>query len=170
MCNHFGFLDSFFAYYVCLKLIDKQQPITGIYNMSLKKQMEKKWWLRHYGSFSVDPGKRSVSESLDFAAQILNEPGNILIYYPQGNLESSHIRHIEFKDGVYEIMQRLKGNCQLIWSSTLTEYFESVKPSAYINLVDCGTNADFDFEGLKEKVNTFHLAAMKKNVRFTNEG
>lgn len=137
--------------------------------MSLKKQMEKKWYLKYFGSFSVDPGTRSIDKSLDYAASVLNTPGNVLIYYPQGNLESSHIRHIEFKDGIYEIVTRTKGDCQLIWSSTLTEYFESTKPSAYLNLLDCGTNHDFDFETLKQKVNTHHLQAMQKLVRFTKE-
>jgi hypothetical protein len=92
-----------------------------------------------------------------------------LIYYPQGNLESEYIRHIEFKDGIYEIVTRATGNCQLIWSSNLLEYFESTKPSTYFNLLDCGTNHDFDFEVLKQKVNEHHLQSMKKNVRFTKE-
>ncbi len=137
--------------------------------MSLKKQMEKKWWLKYCGSFSVTPGTWSVRESLAYAAELLNVPGNILIYYPQGNLESSHIRHIEFKDGVYEIVQHIKGDCQLIWSSNIIEYFESLKPSAYLNLLDCGTSSEFNFEGLKAKVNEFHLRAIQKNVRFTVE-
>jgi 1-acyl-sn-glycerol-3-phosphate acyltransferase len=169
MCNHFGFLDGFFAYYICFHLLDKKQKINGIYAMSVKKQMEKKPFLKYFGSFSVEPGKRSVDESLDYAAEILNTPGNILLYYPQGNLESSHIRYIEFKDGIYEIITRTKGKCQLIWGSILIEYFESLKPSGYINLLDCGTADSFDFEELKTKVNKHHLASMRKNVRFTVE-
>jgi len=137
--------------------------------MSVKKQMEKNWWLKHTGSFSVEPGTRSVAESLDYAASLLNQPGNVLLYYPQGNLESMGIRYIEFKDGIYEIVRRIKGNCQLIWSSNLIEYFESTKPSVYFNLLDCGTNHDFDFEALKQKVNVHHLKALKKNIRFTKE-
>ena len=72
-------------------------------------------------------------------------------------------------DGIYEIVKGIKGDCQLIWSSNLIEYFESTKPSAWFNLLDCGTNQDFDFEALKQKVNEHHLQAMKKNVRFTKE-
>ncbi|MDR3696116.1 1-acyl-sn-glycerol-3-phosphate acyltransferase [Mucilaginibacter sp.] len=169
MCNHFGFFDGFFAYYLCFKFINKKQKLKGIYTMSVKKQMEKNWWLKYTGSFSVEPGKRSVDESLDYAAELLNEPGNLLIYYPQGNLESAYIRQIEFKDGIYEIVSRTKGNCQLIWSSVLLEYFESTKPSVYFNLLDCSTNHDFDFEQLKEKVNAHHLQSIKKNIRFTKE-
>jgi len=169
MCNHFGFLDGFFSYYVAFKHIDKQQKLKGLYTMSVKKQMEKNWWLKYCGSFSVEPGKRSVNESLDYAAEVLSTPGNILLYYPQGNLESQHIRHIEFKDGIYEIVTRLKVDCQLIWNSTVLEYYESTKPSAYMSLLDCGTNHDFDFEALKQNVNRHHLQCMRKIVRFTHE-
>ena len=169
MCNHFGFLDGFFAYYICFKYLDKKQKIKALYTMSVKKQMEKNWWLKYLGSFSVQPGSWSVRESLAYAAEKLNEPGNILLYYPQGNLESNHIRHIEFRDGIAEIIQRVKGNCQLIWSSNLLEYFESTKPSVYYNLLDCGQAADFDFYALKKQVNDFHLKSIQGNFRFTEE-
>jgi hypothetical protein len=169
MCNHFSFWDGFFAIYISFKLMDKRQKLKGLYTMSVKKQMEKKPWLKYFGSFSVSPGTRSVDESLDYAASILNTPGNILIYYPQGDLESCHIRHIKFKDGIYEVVTRIKGNCQLLWTSNITEYFESLKPSIYFNLLDCGTNREFDFEELKQKVNKYHLQSIKNNVRFTVE-
>ena len=169
MCNHFGFLDGFFAIYLCFKFINKKQRVKGLYTMSVKKQMEKNWWLKYTGSFSVEPGTRSVDETLSYAASLLNQPGNVLLYFPQGNLESINIRHIQFKDGIYEIVRRIKGDCQLIWSSNLFEYFESTKPSTYFNLLDCGTNHEFDFEALKQKVNEHHLQAMRNNVRFTKE-
>lgn len=169
MCNHFGFLDGFFAYYLTFKMIDKQQKLKGLYTMSVKKQMEKNWWLKYCGSFSVEPGKWSIKESLEYAAELMNTPGNILLFFPQAELESHHIRHIEFKDGIYEIVKRIKGDCQLVWSSNLTEYFESTKPSTYFNVLDCGDNHNFNFEALKQNVNAHHLQSMRKTVRFTDE-
>ena len=169
MCNHFGFLDGFFALYICFKYLDKRTVLKQWNTMSVKKQMEKNPWLKYTGSFSVEPGTRSVSESLDYAAHLLNTPGNVLLYFPQGNLESALVRHIEFKDGIYEIIKRVKGDCQLIWSTNLLEYFESTKPSTYFNLLDCGTNHDFNFEALKEKVDIHHRESIFKNFRFTTE-
>lgn len=169
MCNHFGFWDGLFAFYLFLYVLNRQQPLKAMYIMSVKKQMEKKWWLRYIGSFSVEPGKRSVNESLDYAAEVLNTPGNVLLFYPQGNLESAHIRHIVFNEGVYEIVTRIKGDCQLLWCSILTEYFESLKPSLYFNFLDCGTNREFDFQVLKRQVNEFHNRSIKDNFRFTQE-
>lgn len=169
LCNHFSFWDGVWAIYLTLNGIHKKRPLKGFYIMSLKKQMEKNWWLKYIGAFSISPGPRSVEESLTFAAEILSTPGNLLLFYPQGNLESSHVRHIEFQEGVATIIPKISGDCQLIWCSILTEYFESLKPSVYFNMLDCGTNREFDFEVLKQKVNEFHVEAMKKNFRFTQE-
>ena len=169
MCNHFSFWDGIWAMYLAIYAINKQQSLKAMYIMSVKKQMEKKPWLRYMGSFSVDPGRLSIEESLNYAAEMLDTPGNMLLYYPQGNLESLHVRHIIFKEGVYEIINRVKGDCQLVWCSTLTEYFESLKPSLSFNLLDCGTNHEFEFEALKQKVNRFHNQAIQDNIRFTKE-
>jgi 1-acyl-sn-glycerol-3-phosphate acyltransferase len=169
MTNHFGFFDGFFAYYLCFNYINKKQKLKGLYSMSVKKQMEKKWWLKYAGSFSVEPGKRSVNESLSYAAKLLSEPGNLLIFYPQGELESMYVRHIDFKEGLYEIISRTKGDCQLIWSSVLTEYFEGFKPSVYFDLLDCGDNKNFNFDALKNRINAHHLQSIKNNIRYTKE-
>ena len=170
MCNHFSFWDGIWAIYLAVYAINKQHPLKAMYIMSVKKQMEKKWWLRYMGSFSIDPGKLSIEESLNYAAEMLDTPGNMLLYYPQGNLESLQVRNIIFKEGVYEIVNRIKGDCQLIWCSTLTEYFESLKPSLYFNLLDCGTNHNFDFDDLKTSVNKFHNQAIQDKMRFTKNG
>jgi hypothetical protein len=169
MCNHFSFLDGFLAYYLSNKLFRKKNGMRRLYIMSIKKQMEKNWWLRYIGSFSIDPGKRSIDESFTYAAEVLSKPGNLLLFYPQAKLESSYIRHIHFEDGLNQIIPQIEGKCQLVWSSNLIEYFESTKPSLYYHLLDCGTNEDYNFDLLKQKVNLHHLAAIEENFRFTEE-
>jgi len=131
--------------------------------------MQKNKWLQYTGSFSVDPGKRSIQESFDYAAEILSEPGNLLLFYPQGQLESMQIRHIKFDEGLYEIVPKIKGDCQLIWCSNTVEYFESLRPTIYVNMLDCGTNHNFDFEALKQKVNQHHIKSIELNIRYTDE-
>lgn len=137
--------------------------------MVMKKQMEKNWWLRYIGCFSIDPGKRSIEETFDYTATLLANPRNIVVIYPQGNMESTHIRHIQFEDGLNQIIPHVNGKCQLIWSSNILEYFESTKPSLYYHLLDCGTTDNYDFENLKQKVNQHHKASIEKNFRFTEE-
>jgi 1-acyl-sn-glycerol-3-phosphate acyltransferase len=169
MCNHFSFWDGIWAIYMCRQAFFKEGGMKKLYIMSVKKQMEKNKILRYLGSFSIDPGKRSITESFDYAAEILARPGNLLLFYPQGKLESAFIRYIKFDEGLYEIMTRTKGNCQLIWSSNLFEFYESFRPTIEGRMLDCGTNHDFDFDALKQKVNDFHLNCIKKQIRYTDE-
>ena len=165
MCNHFSFLDGFLVYYLTHKLFRKKR----LHIMVMKKQMEKNWWLRYIGCFSIDPGKRSIEETFAYTSEILAKPGNVVVIYPQGNMESTHIRTIHFGDGLNQIVPQIKGKCQLLWSSNILEYFESTKPSLQYNLLDCGTNEEYDFEALKEKVNLHHRTSIEKNFRFTEE-
>lgn len=169
MCNHFSFLDGMLAFHLCRKSGLMHADFKGLYFMLLKKQMEMKPWLKYLGGFSVDPGKGTIGRSLNYAAEVLSTPGNILLMFPQGNLESIHVRNIEIKEGINAIVPNIKGNCQLIWCSTIIEFFESLQPSAYFNLLDCGTQQDFDFDEIKHKINTFHKAALNKHIRFTKE-
>ena len=169
MCNHFSFWDGFLAAYLCVNAIHKKQEMKGIYIMVLKKQMQMNPWLKYFGCFSVSPGKASVNESLAYAAEKLNKAGNIVIVFPQGNLESCHVRDIEMKDGINTIIPDIKENCQLIWSSNLVEYFEGLKPSVYFHMLDCGTNHDFDFIEIERKINQHHQEAIQKQLRFTKE-
>ncbi len=165
MCNHFSFLDGFLVFYLTSKIFRKKK----LHIMVMKKQMEKNWWLRYIGCFSIDRGKRSIEETFAYTAQLLANPKNVVVIYPQGNMESTHIRHIQFEDGLNQIVPNVKGKCQLVWSSNIMEYFESTKPSLHYNLLDCGTIDNYDFDDLKEKVNLHHKTSIEKNFRFTKK-
>ncbi|WP_443938554.1 1-acyl-sn-glycerol-3-phosphate acyltransferase [Pedobacter sp. MW01-1-1] len=166
MCNHFSFWDGFLACFLIFNAIDKRHKLKGLKIMILEKQLKMNKWLRYIGCFSIVPGIRA-QESLKHAIDILNEPGNLLLIFPQGNLESLFIRTIKFKEGISAIVPKVKTDCQLIWSSNFIEYFESLKPRLYFNMLDCGNNTDFDFNNLVNQVNVHHVQAMRKNVRFT---
>lgn len=167
--NHFSFWDGVWAYHLIWNHLNQQQRINEAHIMIIKKQLQMRSWLRYLGCFSVNRGKVGVNKSLKYASEVLSTPGNLLLLFPQGDMESQHIRRIIIKDGINDIVTQVKGDCQIIWSSNLVEYFESLKPSIYFHLLDVGTNHDFDFELFKEKVNQHHLNSMRKHVRFTEE-
>ncbi|MCY1527209.1 hypothetical protein D9M68_622680 [compost metagenome] len=169
MCNHFSFLDGLFAFYLCNRHLWGKHQMKKLYIMSLRQQMEKNPWLRYCGSFSVEPGKRSIAESFSYAAEILSEPGNVLLFFPQGNLESQHIRKIRFEDGINQIVPQIKGNCQLLWSSNIIEYFEGTQPVLTMTMLDAGTTADYDFNKLEKQINRHHRDAITRNFRYTEE-
>ena len=169
LCNHFSFWDGFLANYLAFYGLHKARPMKALYVMSVEKQLRLNPWMRWFGSFPIAPGKRRMMESLNYAAELLSTPGNILLYFPQGNLESCHVREIIFQDGINHIIPKIKGNCQLIWSSNIIEYFESTKPSVDFNLLDCGTNKEYDFEELKRSVNLFHEKCLDNQLRLMRD-
>src|SRR4029079_18859351 len=95
LCNHLSFWDGFWAAYLSYKTLNNLAPIRGFYTMILKKQLQKNKWLRYFGCFSVSPLGNSIHESIEYAAEKLTSSGNILLLFPQGNLESHYVRHIE---------------------------------------------------------------------------
>lgn len=169
MANHFSFWDGFWAGYLALHGIHKQQKMNGFYIMVLEKQLRQNMWIRKLGCFSIAPGTDTVDESLNYAAEILSKPGNLLLLYPQGKLESNHVRKMDLKPGITQMVPRIQGDCQLIWSSNLIDYFESLKPSVYMHMLDCGTNHEFNFDTFTVAVNEHHRAAIQKQIRFTVE-
>ncbi len=170
LCNHLSFWDGFWAAYLVSETLNSQAPLRGFYPMILKKQLQKNGWLRYFGCFSVSPFGNTTRESIAFAADKLNTPGQVVVLFPQGNLESQHVRHIELKtNGIAEILKKTEGDVQILWSSNLTEYFESLKPSVHFHLLNCGTRADLDIDSLAGRINAHHQAAIRSHFRFTAE-
>ncbi|RZK48168.1 MAG: glycerol acyltransferase [Pedobacter sp.] len=167
LSNHFSFMDGLFAFYISRKLFYKNGYMRHLHIMSLKQQMLKNPWLKWVGSFSVDPGKLSLPASFSYAAEILSKPGNMLLFYPQGNLESLHIRKIHFEDGINQIIPQVQGPCQIIWTSNIVEYFEGIRPTITCNLLDCGLISDYDMDSLEKKINLHHQNALDAEIRFT---
>lgn len=126
-------------------------------------------WLRFFGGFSIAPGTPSVNKSLDQVAKLLSQPGHVVLMFPQGKLESNHVRKIEMKDGISYLIPKIEGDCQLIWSTQLIEYFESLKTSVYFDMLDCGTTKNFDFNQLRDQINMHHHSAVQRQLRFTQE-
>jgi hypothetical protein len=93
-----AFLPTIYA----LSTSTKSKSLKALYTMSVKKQMEKKWWLKYSGSFFSRSRQLGLfSESLDYAASLLNVPGTYFALLPAGRTGvKSYIRHIDFKDGV----------------------------------------------------------------------
>jgi hypothetical protein len=61
-------------------------------------------------------------------------------------------------------MRQIKGPCQVVYHCTLIDYFESLKPRAYVHLFDLGVANELTFEQLKENINNAHQQALKNQI------
>jgi 1-acyl-sn-glycerol-3-phosphate acyltransferase len=93
--NHFSWWDGFFIDYLGTRFIQRQ-----IYLMMLEEQLQRYWYFKMFGAYSIDPGNiPSVVETLQYTIGPLMDPANYVVMYPQGVLEPYDKRPVVLKRG-----------------------------------------------------------------------
>jgi hypothetical protein len=132
--------------------------------MMQEDHLQKRMFINLLGAFSIKRESKEVIQSLQYTAALLSNPGNLVTVFPQGELVSNHTEEVNIERGIDYIVKKIKGNCQIIYYSAFIDYFESLKPSVYFHLLNCGTNHDFDYEKVKAMINAHHKQALKDQV------
>ena len=159
LCNHFGWWDGMWANFLAYLHLHRKS-----YVMMQEDHLQARMWVNHLGAFSINKSSRDMIRSLQHAADLLNNPENLVVVFPQGELISNHTTEIKVEKGIERLINNIKGPCQIVYHCALIEYFESLKPSAYFHLFDCGVAGEVTLEELTEKINTFHRQALKDQV------
>lgn len=158
--NHFSWWDGFLGSYLTYKFLKRSYHVM-VQEENLKKNIP----LKYKGAFSIKKNSREIFDSLDYSAKLLSDPKNMVLVFPQGKLQSMHTTEIAIEKGVFKLIEKINGNCQIIYNAVVVDYLESFKPSVTFNLIDCGTANEFDAESLNERINHFHREAIKSNNR-----
>ena len=130
LANHFSWWDGFILYYLNAKLLKKNFHI-----MVLEETVQKVGFIKYMGAFSINKSSRDMVASLTYAAQLLNDPQNVVVIFPQGKLYSNFITHVHFEKGLTKITDQAAGKFQLVTSATFVENFQHKKPliKVYVN-------------------------------------
>lgn len=129
--NHISWWDGFIAQYLNIEFFNRKLHI-----MMLEEQLEKRMFLNKTGAYSIKKGDRSAVESLNYTAELLKDPGNLLILFPQGKIHSMHDTPVTFEKGWFRIFRQLQDPVQVIFFITLIDYFSSRKPFLHLYLYD----------------------------------
>jgi 1-acyl-sn-glycerol-3-phosphate acyltransferase len=129
IANHFSFWDSLILYIVCCKLLKKK-----FYVMVREDTTVQLKYLKYGGAFSVNKRSRDMLQSLDYAADLLNDPQNLVLIFPQGKLYSNFVNDIHFEKGTTRIIEKAGGKLQLIFAATFVQYLKHKKPTATVYL------------------------------------
>ncbi|MVN90716.1 1-acyl-sn-glycerol-3-phosphate acyltransferase [Mucilaginibacter aquatilis] len=127
LANHFGWWDGFLLYWLNHLLIKKKFHI-----MILEDTVRKVFFLKYMGAFSVVKNSRSMLESLQFTAELLNDPSNLVLVFPQARLYSNFIDDIHFERGLGRVIKQAAGKFQYVFAATFIEYFSHKKPSVNV--------------------------------------
>jgi 1-acyl-sn-glycerol-3-phosphate acyltransferase len=143
IANHFSFWDSLILYVVCCKLLKKKFHVMVREDTTVKFQ-----YVKYGGAFSINKQSRDMLESLDYAAELLNDPQNLVLIFPQGKLYSNFVNTVQFEKGITRIMEKAEGKFQLLLVATFIQFLKHKKPTATVYL-QVEPSEDKSFEDLK---------------------
>lgn len=147
VANHFSIWDGLVLYWVARQFSTKKFHV-----MLFEETAKKEPMLKYGGAFSVSKGSKDMMQSLDYAGQLLADPANLVLIFPQGKLYSNFVNEVHFEKGVIKIMQQAGDKFQLIYAATFIEHLQHKKPTANIYL---NNPANCTFENIEALNNSY---------------
>ena len=102
----------------------------------LQEQLEKRMFLNKTGAYSIKKGSRSALESIKYTGEILSDPGNLVLLFPQGKIHSIYDFPVSFEEGWYRIFKYLERPVQMVFYVALFDFYSNRKPELHIYLED----------------------------------
>jgi len=127
IANHISWWDGFWAMYLNLNLFHKT-----FYFMMLEEQLLKYRYFQLSGGFSIKKKSREMIESLTYASKILEDPKNMLLIFPEGELRSLYNSSHVFEKGFERILKGHQDNFQLVFVANFIDYLSHKKPDLYM--------------------------------------
>jgi 1-acyl-sn-glycerol-3-phosphate acyltransferase len=158
ICNHISWWDGIWSFYVNSILFKRK-----FHFMMLEEQLRKNWFLNYTGGFSVSKNSRQVIESIQYAAELLSDNKNLVLFYPQGEIESIHRHDFVFQKGVERILHLVQHDIQVVFLVCLVDYFSNVKPVVNAYLQDYeGKSSYMD---MQEEYNNFYMKCLSNQIQ-----
>ncbi|HBL72204.1 MAG TPA: glycerol acyltransferase [Bacteroidales bacterium] len=125
LANHISWWDGFWVAYLNKKHFGRLFHV-----MMTEEQLQKYPYFSRCGAFSIRKGHRSQVESLDYAARLLEDPANLLLFFPQGVIHSLYQAPMHFEKGVERVLTKAATtDCQVVFLLSLPDYLATKKPS-----------------------------------------
>ncbi len=127
LSNHVSWWDGFWAMYLNIKLFRRK-----FHFMMLEDQLRKYSFFKFCGGYSVKKNSRSIIESLDHSIDILSEQNNLLLLFPQGQINSLYKSYFKFERGIEKILTAVREEVQVIFVVNMVDYFSASRPALYM--------------------------------------
>ena len=129
LSNHFSWWDGFLLFELNKRFLKKKFHV-----MVTEENYQDVSFLKYLGAFSVKKNSKSVLESLHFAGELLNDPNNLVLIFPQGKLYSNHVKEVFFEKGLLNLINSSNRSFQYLFAASFVDYFEHRKPTATVYL------------------------------------
>ena len=158
ICNHISWWDGLWTLHINQQLFHRKYHF-----MMLEEQLQKNWFFKYTGGFSIRKNSKSVIESLNYAAELLADKKNMVLIFPQGDIESMHDTNFVFEKGITKILQRAKNEIQIIFVANFIDYHSNVKPTLHAWLKDY--SGSFETSEIQNTYNDFYKNCISKQIK-----
>ncbi|WP_316739612.1 lysophospholipid acyltransferase family protein [Pedobacter aquatilis] len=160
LANHFSWWDGFFIFYLN-KLVFKKDFHVLVNAENYKKVS----FLKYLGAFAASNNGKDVLETLSYAGELLNNPQNLVLVFPQGRLHSNHIQDINFEKGVMQMINSSKKRINIVFAATFIDYFAARKPSVFTYLHNWDNEEYVSLQLLKSAYNKHYNSSLVKQTQ-----
>ena len=136
--------------------------------MMLEKQLRKFWYFNYTGGYSVNKGARSVVETIRYTSELLTNPENVVLIFPQGKIQTMHLQTFQFEKGIERILKEKEGKVQILFMANLVDYFSAPKPivNCYIQEYE---DVLYSLEAIQDQYNGFYQRCVEAQKEIEEE-
>lgn len=154
IANHVSWWDGFWVNFLNIKLLNRK-----FHFMMLEVQLKKHWYFRYTGGYSVKKKSRSILNSISYSIELLQEPENLVLMFPQGEIHSIYNDAVVFENGVELIIKKTAPETQVVFVANLIDYFSDSKPNLFIYLKSLLAQ-DLQKTTVEKEYNTFYQQSL----------
>ena len=158
--NHISWWDGFWAMYINQKVLHRK-----FHFMMLEEQLRKYWFFNFTGGFSVNKSTKSIVDTLNYTSGLLKDKENMVLIFPQGEIQSLHNQNLQFEKGVERILKNKENAVQVIFLVNLVDYFSNPKPGIYFHIREY-VNGAFDLKSIQQNYTKFYAESVDKQMTF----
>jgi 1-acyl-sn-glycerol-3-phosphate acyltransferase len=158
LSNHVSWWDGIWVMYLNIKYFNRK-----FHFMMLEDQIKKFRITNQVGGYSVKKGSRSIIETLRYTNEILSDKGNLVLIFPQGDIQSVYNGIIRFEKGVEKILRDNSGKIQVFLIANLVDYFSKEKPTLFIYFKEL-TTSETSLDEIEKEYNTFYSFCISENI------
>jgi 1-acyl-sn-glycerol-3-phosphate acyltransferase len=160
--NHISWWDGFWAMYINQMVLHRK-----FHFMMLEEQIRKFWFFNFTGGFSVNKKSRSLVETLQYTSELLTDNKNMVLVFPQGEIQSLHNQNFQFENGLERILENKENAVQIVFMANLIDYFSNRKPSIYFHIEEYAGN-EFDIKSIQKSYQAFYNQSVEKQKNLKN--
>jgi 1-acyl-sn-glycerol-3-phosphate acyltransferase len=159
IANHVSWWDGFWIEFLNRKVFNR-----NFYFMMLEEQLRKYWFFNYIGGYSVNKKSKSVIETIQYTAELLTNNKNLVLIFPQGEIQSLYSQTFKFEKGLDRIIKSNENKIHIIFAVNMVDYFSKPKPGLYIYYTEYIGAAD-NTEIIQEKYTDFYKLCVEKQMR-----